>query len=118
MSIRLTRCETKVMQIIWENEPIAAKQICVIASQRIGWDRNTTYTLIRTLEYKGALRRMEPGYMCVSRFACDEYKKDAIRSIIARFFNGSSDSFLSLLRESKEFSEDALRELQRLSQAS
>jgi len=41
------------MEIIWENEPISAKQISLIAAEQIGWNKNTTYTVIKKLESKG-----------------------------------------------------------------
>ena len=44
--------ELKVMEIIWESEPVSAKQISLIAADKIGWNKNTTYTVIKKLEAK------------------------------------------------------------------
>ena len=42
MREKLFDSEAKVMQIIWANSPISAKEISVIAAQTIGWNKNTT----------------------------------------------------------------------------
>jgi predicted transcriptional regulator len=44
---KLFDSEIKVMEIIWENEPISAKQVSLIAAEQIGWNKNTTYTVIK-----------------------------------------------------------------------
>ena len=46
---KLFDSEIKVMEIIWQNQPISAKQVSVIASETIGWNKNTTYTIIKKL---------------------------------------------------------------------
>ena len=54
---KLFDSEIKVMEIIWENEPISAKQISLIAAEQIGWNKNTTYTVVKKLESKGYIKR-------------------------------------------------------------
>ena len=38
---------------LWEKSPISAKDISLIAAETIGWNKNTTYTVIKKLEAKG-----------------------------------------------------------------
>ena len=64
MNEKLFDSEIKVMNIIWERGPLSAKEISLIASDTIGWNKNTTYTVIKKLEGKGAIRRDEPGFIC------------------------------------------------------
>ena len=40
MKNKIFDSEIKVMEIVWENEPITAKQVSVIAAQTIGWNKN------------------------------------------------------------------------------
>ena len=63
--------EMKVMEIIWENEPVSAKEISLIAKDEIGWNKNTTYTVIKKLVEKGYIKRDEPGFMCTSLISKD-----------------------------------------------
>ena len=50
MQEKLFESEAKVMEIIWAKAPISAKDISLIAAQTIGWNKNTTYTVIKKLE--------------------------------------------------------------------
>ena len=63
---KLFDSEIKVMEIIWDNEPVSAKQVSLIAAEKIGWNKNTTYTVIKKLEAKGHIKREEPGFICSS----------------------------------------------------
>ncbi len=65
MKNKIFDSEIKVMEIVWENEPITAKQVSVIAAQTIGWNKNTTYTVIKKLEAKGFIKRDEPNFVCI-----------------------------------------------------
>ena len=52
---KLFDSEAKVMEIIWDKSPISAKEISLIAAEKIGWNKNTTYTVIKKLEAKGLI---------------------------------------------------------------
>ncbi|MCI6729486.1 MAG: BlaI/MecI/CopY family transcriptional regulator, partial [Clostridiales bacterium] len=38
------------MELIWDNAPIHAKDVALLAAERIGWNKNTTYTVLKKLE--------------------------------------------------------------------
>ena len=50
MSLKLFDSELKVMEFIWDNEPVSAKDLTLIAAKETGWNKNTTYTVIKKLE--------------------------------------------------------------------
>ena len=54
------------MELLWENEPVSAKELSLLADERIGWNKNTTYTVIKKLISKGAVKREEPKFICSS----------------------------------------------------
>ena len=75
MKEKLFDSEAKVMEIIWENNPISAKEISLIAAETIGWNKNTTYTVIKKLEAKGFIRREDPGFICTPLVSQIEVQK-------------------------------------------
>ena len=75
MSEKLFDSEAKVMEIIWEKGPLSAKEISLIASDSIGWNKNTTYTVIKKLEAKGFIRRDEPGFICTPLVTKEQMQK-------------------------------------------
>lgn len=58
--------EIKLMEIIWRDEPVSAKAVSLAAEKEIGWNKNTTYTVLKKLIDKGYVRREEPGFVCSS----------------------------------------------------
>lgn len=54
------------MEIIWDRGPLSAKEISLIAADSIGWNKNTTYIVLKKLEAKDFIRRDEPGYWVIN----------------------------------------------------
>lgn len=111
---KLFDSEIKVMEIIWEMEPISAKEISRIAGERIGWNKNTTYTVIKKLEAKGFIKRAEPGFICTALFSQDQVQRSETQSLVDKLFGGSKKAlFSALLADEKLSDEDiaALREM-------
>ena len=52
------------MELLWEEGELRAGEIVPILSARVGWNRNTTYTIIKKCVEKGAIRRIEPKFVC------------------------------------------------------
>lgn len=111
---KLFDSEFKVMEIIWENEPVSAKQISLIASEQIGWNKNTTYTVIKKLESKGYIKREEPGFICSSQISREDVCKTEAQSLVDKLFGGSKKALFSALLEDEKLSSTDLDELRRM----
>ena len=114
MSEKLFDSEIKVMEIIWEKGPLSAKEISLIAADSIGWNKNTTYTVIKKLEAKGFIRRDEPGFICTPLVTREEVQKQETESLINRFFGGSKKALFSALIDKEDLTDEQAEELQRL----
>lgn len=108
---KLFDSEIKVMEIIWENEPVSAKEVSLIATERIGWNKNTTYTIIKKLESKGFIKREDPGFICTSVYSQLQIQKSEANSLIDKLFGGSKKALFSSLLEDEKLSDDELAEL-------
>ena len=108
---KLFDSEIKVMEIIWENEPVSAKEVSLIATERIGWNKNTTYTIIKKLEAKGFIKREDPGFICTSVYSQSQIQKSEENSLIDKLFGGSKKALFSSLLEDEKLSDDELAEL-------
>jgi len=111
---KLFDSEIKVMEIIWENEPISAKQVSLIAAEQIGWNKNTTYTVIKKIEGKGYIKREEPGFICSSLISREDVCKTETQSLIDKLFGGSKKALFSALLEDEKLSSDDLDELRKM----
>lgn len=114
MKEKIFEGEYKLLEIIWENQPISAKDISLIAADKIGWKKNTTYTVLTRLEAKGCIKREEPNFMCSALVSRDEVRRAETESLIARLFGGSRKALFSALLEDESISEEELSELRQL----
>lgn len=106
--------EYKLLEIIWEKQPISAKEISLIAAERIGWKKNTTYTVLTRLEAKGCIRREEPNFVCSALVSRDEVRRAEAESLVDRIFGGSRKALFCALLEDEKLSQEELCELRRL----
>ena len=114
MREKLFDSEAKVMEIVWAKSPVSAKEISLIAADTIGWNKNTTYTVIKKLEAKGFIRRGDPGFICTPLVSKAQMQKIEAASLVKKVFGGSRSALFSALLEDEPLSEEelgALREL-------
>ena len=75
MTIKLQDAELKVMDVIWRCGKVSAKDISMVLTERYGWKKNTTYTLIKRCIDKGAIERIEPNFICRALIPREEVQK-------------------------------------------
>ena len=111
---KLFDSELKVMELIWAHEPISAKELSVLADQEFGWNKNTTYTVIKKIEAKGYIRRNDPGFICVSLISKKDVCENETQGLIDKLFGGSRKALFSALIEDEKLTEDEIDELRKL----
>lgn len=114
MKNKLFDSEAKIMKIIWDKEPIAAKDISSIAADTIGWNKNTTYTVIKRMEAKGYIHREDPGFICTALITRAEVQKNEASLLVDKMFGGSRKALFSALLEDEKLSESEIDELRKL----
>ena len=114
MQEKLYDSEAKVMEILWKEGPLSAKEISLIAARTIGWNKNTTYTVIKKLEAKGFLRRSEPGFLCTPLVSKNQIQKAEAASLVKKIFGGSRKALFSALLEDEPLSEEEIEALRAL----
>lgn len=112
-NIKLFDSELKVMDIIWEREPVSAKQISDFAKDSFGWNKNTTYTVIKKLIEKNAVLRNEPNFICTSLVKKECVAKSETQNLIDKLFGGSKKAFFAAFVEN-ELSDEEASELKAL----
>ena len=114
MKEKLFDSEAKVMEIIWAKNPISAKEVSLIAADTMGWNKNTTYTVMKKLEAKGFIRREDPGFICTPLVSQSQMQRRDAASLVKKVFGGSRKALFSALIEDEPLSEEEIRELHRL----
>ena len=91
--IRLHEGELNVMELLWSNQSLSAKDIAKIIKDYIGWEKNTTYTVIKRLIDKGAVVREEPGFICKAVVTKAEIQKIETKVLFDKLFGGDIGNF-------------------------
>ena len=102
--IKLFDSELKIMEVIWQHGDITAKEISKILEEKIGWNKNTTYTVIKKCVEKGAIKRLEPKFICHALVSKEEIQTAEVDDLVDKLFDGSSDLLFASLVGRKKLS--------------
>ncbi|MCI8350673.1 MAG: BlaI/MecI/CopY family transcriptional regulator [Oscillospiraceae bacterium] len=102
MAVKLFDSELKVMDVLWKEGDMTAKQISDILKATTGWNMNTTYTVIKKCIAKGAIERREPNFLCHALVAREVVQAAETEELLHKLFDSSPDLlFASLLGHQK-----------------
>ena len=93
--IRLHDGEHNVMELLWSNKELAARDISKIIKEYIGWEKNTTYTVIKRLIDKGAIVREDPGFICKANVTKKKIQETETNILLDKFYGGSLVNFIN-----------------------
>ena len=112
--MKLFDSELRVMDVLWREGDLPARQIAEVLTRQIGWNVNTTYTLIKRCIGKGAIERREPGFVCRALVSREQVQQEETQELIDRLFDGSADALFASLLGSKRVSEEQMQRLRRM----
>ncbi|ESL04515.1 transcriptional regulator, BlaI/MecI/CopY family [Catonella morbi ATCC 51271] len=116
--LRLHEGELNIMELLWSNKELAAKDISKIIKEYIGWEKNTTYTVIKRLIDKGAVQRTDPGFICSALVSQRSVREIETKRLLNQFYNGSLQTFISEYLKNQRLSAGDIAELQKLAKNS
>lgn len=114
MKTKLFESELKIMELLWDNEGATAKNLTILAGEKIGWNKNTTYTVIKKLVAKGAIKREEPAFVCRSLIKREDVGKEEAKTVLSSYFGDSVKAMLSSFMAEGTLSKDEAEELHRM----
>ena len=113
-SVKLFDSELKVMDVLWRKGDLPAKAIAKTLTEEIGWNVNTTYTLIKRCIAKEAIERSEPGFMCRALVSKEQVQQEETQELIDKVFDGSADKLFASLLGGRRISREQLEQLRRM----
>lgn len=114
MAVKLFDSELKVMEVLWKEGDTTAKRISDILKEEIGWNMNTTYTVIKKCMAKEAILRSEPNFMCHALISKEEVQDWETRELIGKLYDGSVDKLFAALLGQGTLTDKQIEELKRL----
>ncbi|MDF2986674.1 MAG: BlaI family transcriptional regulator [Eubacterium sp.] len=114
MEIKLFDSELKIMDVLWKNGDMTAKSVSDILKEQVGWNMNTTYTLIKRCMAKGAIERREPNFLCHALIEKEQVQEQETTELINKVFDGSTDLLFASLLSRKNLSSKEIEGLKQL----
>lgn len=113
-TVKLFDSELKVMDILWKKGDVTAKELAETLAKEVGWNKNTTYTLIKRCIKKGAIQRSEPHFVCHALIPKEKVQEAETNELISKLFDGSVDKLFASLIGRKELSASQIQKLKRI----
>jgi len=114
MQIKLFDSELKIMDVLWKNGDTTAKQIAEILKEQVGWNKTTTYTLIKRCIDKGAIERNEPNFVCHPLVTVEQAREFETTELINKMYDGAADQLVASILGRKNLSLEEIEKLKRL----
>lgn len=113
-TVKLFDSELKVMDILWKEGDKPAKYVADVLTKELGWNKNTTYTLIKRCIKKGAIERSEPNFMCHALIPKEEVQEAETNELINKIYDGSADKLFAALLSRKNLSAKQIEKLKQI----
>ncbi len=111
---KLFDSELKVMDVLWKEGDSTAKHIAEVLGEEVGWNVNTTYTLIKRCIKKGAIARSEPNFLCHALIPKKEVQEAETNELINKIYDGSADKLFAALLGRKKLSAEQIDKLKQI----
>ncbi|NSW91750.1 MAG: BlaI/MecI/CopY family transcriptional regulator [Firmicutes bacterium] len=110
--IKIFDAEYRFMNIVWEHSPVASTQLVKLANEELGWKKSTTYTVIRRLCERGAIKNENAVvYALINR---EQVMRAETEEHIDRVYNGSLKLFFTTFLQKEKLSKDEIEELKKI----
>ena len=111
---KLFDSELKVMNVLWKEGVVPAKRVAEVLNKELGWNKNTTYTLIKRCMKKEAIERSEPTFMCRALVSQEEVQEAETNELIDKVYDGSADKLFAALLGRKKLTAGQIERLRQI----
>ena len=112
--MKLFKSEIEIMEKLWEYGDLSAAQLAKVLASKIGWNKNTTYTVIKKLVDKGAVKRYGTNYMCHANVSRIQVQQQMVKELMDKMFMGSASVFLATYVQNEDISPSEIERLKKI----
>ena len=108
----LTLADHRLLDLVWQAEPVSSPQLCKLAEEALGWKRTTTYTVIKRLTERGVVHT--ENAVVTALVGRQDVQNAESRAFVDKNFHGSLPAFLSAFIGNKQLTQQEADELRRM----
>ena len=112
--IRIFDAELHLMNKIWDEGSIKAIDLANWATEKLGWKKCSTYSMLRKLLEKQAVKRDEPGFVLTPLVTREDIAIDETNMLIEKMFKGNRKLFLLTFMSGNDLDAAELEALRKL----
>jgi predicted transcriptional regulator len=111
---RISEAEHAVMEVLWDESPLAAADVCDRVCARRDWSIPTVKTLLSRLAAKGAVSTELDGrrFLYTPLIERADYVGSESRRLVDRLFGGRAAPLFAHLAETEAFTDEDLAEIE------
>ncbi len=110
--IILSNADYRLLDIVWDTQPVPSPELCKLAEVRLGWKRTTTYTVIKRLCDKGYLKSADT--IVTALIEREQVRRAEGRQVLDRSFDGSLPKFIAAFLDGGAVSDEEAQEIERM----
>lgn len=107
---KIHESEYRFCLILWDHEPVSAAELARLCRAELGWQRTTTYTVIKRLGERGVLRN--DGGTVTSLVSKEEVQAGEIDALVESRFDGSLPAFFAAFTKRQTMTDRELDQVQ------
>lgn len=113
---RISEAEHAVMEVLWDQSPLTATEVCDAVCRTRDWSLATVKTLLSRLVAKNAIKTEPDGrrFLYSPLIGRSQYVGGESRRLVDRLFGGRAAPLFAHLAEQEALSEDDLAEIEDL----
>lgn len=111
-TVKLFEAEWNLMEILWEKGPINSTKLVKEAEEVLGWKKSTTYTVVRKLSEKGALKNESAVVKAI--LSKDEVLMQESSDFVSHYFENSLPSFVAAFTKKKKLTKEEAEILKKI----
>ena len=112
--IKIFDAELKMMEILWDKEPIGTGELSKICAEKLDWNKSTTYTVIRRLVDRGVLNKQRT--ILNSKLSKNDVQIIESEEHIEKMYNGSLQMFFETFLKNAQLKSSEIQTLKEIIQ--
>lgn len=110
--MKLSESEYRLMDIIWDREPVGSTELAKACLELLGWKKSTSYTMLKKLVDKRAVKNQDAVVTAlIKREQVIRYESEAL---LEKSFGGSLPDFFAAFLQDRKLSREEAERLARM----
>lgn len=109
---KIFESEYRFCLILWEHEPISSRELSALCSEKLGWSKTTTYTVIKRLSERGVVKN--ENTIVSSIVSREEAQVSELNELMDKKFEGSLPEFIAAFTRSQNLSQAQVDEIMKI----